>query len=83
MRSDTQLMLNPGCVPQHLLVLATVLRYMMSFPERKVLRKHELDAIIVTALDPHLGNSEYNQDLQVNNCSSSEILILLLATIIM
>ncbi|XP_073973684.1 constitutive coactivator of PPAR-gamma-like protein 1 homolog isoform X2 [Rhodnius prolixus] len=70
MRSDTQLMLNPGCVPQHLLVLATVLRYMMSFPERKVLRKHELDAIIVTALDPHLGNSEYNQDLQVECVSS-------------
>uniref|UniRef100_A0A224XIS9 Putative constitutive coactivator of ppar-gamma-like protein 1 log isoform x1 n=1 Tax=Panstrongylus lignarius TaxID=156445 RepID=A0A224XIS9_9HEMI len=70
MRSDTQLMLNPGCVPQHLLVLATVLRYLMSFPERKVLRKHELDAIIVTALDPHLGNSEYNQDLQVECVSS-------------
>ncbi|KAK9501042.1 hypothetical protein O3M35_002165 [Rhynocoris fuscipes] len=70
MRSDTQLMLNPGCVPQHLLILATVLRYMMSFPERKVLRKHELDAIIVTALDPNLGNSEYNQDLQVECVSS-------------
>lgn len=65
MRSDTQLMLNPSYVPQHLLVLATVLRYIMSFPDKGVLRKHELDAIIATAMDPQLSNSEYNQELSV------------------
>lgn len=65
MRSDTQLMLNPSYVPQHLLVLATVLRYIMSFPDKPVLRKHELDAIIATAMDPQLSNSEYNQELSI------------------
>lgn len=30
MRSDTPLMLNPGYVPQHLLVMASVLRYVVN-----------------------------------------------------
>ncbi|KAL1116811.1 hypothetical protein AAG570_005281 [Ranatra chinensis] len=73
MRSDTQLMLNPGYVPQHLLVLATVLRYIMSFPEKRVLRRHELDALIATAMDPHLPNSEFNQELQVEGISTRAV----------
>ncbi|CAB0010324.1 unnamed protein product, partial [Nesidiocoris tenuis] len=64
MRSDTHLMLNPSYVPQHLLVLATVLRYIMS-GEKKLLRKHELDAIIAMAFDPNLANCDFNQDLQI------------------
>lgn len=38
----------------------------MSFPDKGVLRKHELDAIIATAMDPQLSNSEYNQELSVS-----------------
>lgn len=38
----------------------------MSFPDKPVLRKHELDAIIATAMDPQLTNSECNQELAVS-----------------
>lgn len=70
MRSDTALMLNPEYVPQHLLIMATVLRYMMSFPEKRVLRRPELDAFITTAILPELMNAEYNQELQLSVVTS-------------
>ncbi|XP_014260840.1 constitutive coactivator of PPAR-gamma-like protein 1 [Cimex lectularius] len=75
MRSDTQLMLDPTYVPQQLLILATVLRYIMSNPEMRMLKKQELDAIISMAMDPHLNNSEFNQELQVNCVSTRGIQI--------
>ncbi|XP_075235420.1 constitutive coactivator of PPAR-gamma-like protein 1 homolog [Lycorma delicatula] len=65
MRSDSPLIVNYDYVPQHILIMATVLRYMMSFPDKKVLRRSELDAFIMTALSPELMNAEYNQDLQL------------------
>ncbi|KAK7793934.1 hypothetical protein R5R35_007700 [Gryllus longicercus] len=65
MRSDTPLMLNPAYVPQHLLVMATVLRYMISFPDKKILRKPELDAFIAQAFSPELMNAHYLQELQL------------------
>uniref|UniRef100_A0A1B6BZX8 Constitutive coactivator of PPAR-gamma-like protein 1 homolog n=1 Tax=Clastoptera arizonana TaxID=38151 RepID=A0A1B6BZX8_9HEMI len=70
MRSDNPLMLNPDYVPQHLLIMATVLRYMMIFPDKKVLRKPELDAFITTAIMPELMNTEHNQELQLSVVSS-------------
>nr|CAD7449162.1 unnamed protein product [Timema bartmani] len=69
MRSDTPLMLNPAYVPQHLLVMATVLRYIMSC-NKPVLRKPELDAIIVQAFSPELMNAQYLQELQVQVISA-------------
>lgn len=36
MRSDTPLMLNPAYVPQHLLVMASVLRYVVNISEYSV-----------------------------------------------
>ncbi|KAJ4439651.1 hypothetical protein ANN_07779 [Periplaneta americana] len=66
MRSDTPLMLNPAYVPQHLLVMASVLRYIMSFTDKKILRKPELDAFIAQAFSPELMNAHYLQELQVN-----------------
>ncbi|KAG8233956.1 hypothetical protein J437_LFUL014165 [Ladona fulva] len=65
MRSDTPLMLNPAFVPQHLLVIACVLRYIMSFPDKRVLRKPELDVFIVQAFSPELMNANYLQELQL------------------
>ncbi|KAJ9598878.1 hypothetical protein L9F63_026588 [Diploptera punctata] len=65
MRSDTPLMLNPAFVPQHLLVMATVLRYIMSFTDKKILRKPELDAFIAQAFSPELMNAHYLQELQL------------------
>lgn len=64
MRSDNPLILNTSYVPQHLLVLACVLRYIMSSPE-KVLRKHELDAIITQAVSPELMDIQYLEELQL------------------
>ncbi|PSN37579.1 hypothetical protein C0J52_15967 [Blattella germanica] len=65
MRSDTPLMLNRAYVPQHLLVMASVLRYIMSFTDKKILRKPELDAFIAQAFSPELMNSHYLQELQL------------------
>lgn len=63
MRSDTSMMLNRNYVPQHLLVLACVLRYVVTCPDRNILTRHELDAFLVTAFSPQLGNVEYTQEM--------------------
>ncbi|XP_012257994.2 constitutive coactivator of PPAR-gamma-like protein 1 homolog isoform X2 [Athalia rosae] len=66
LKSDTPLMLNPSYVPQHLLVMACVLRYIMTFNEEiKILRCQELDAFIAQAFSPELMNAQYLQDLQL------------------
>ncbi|KAL2747304.1 constitutive coactivator of PPAR-gamma-like protein 1 [Vespula maculifrons] len=66
MRSDTPLMLNTAYVPQHFLVMACVLRYVMSFSDKiKILRRQELDAFIAQAFSPELMNAQYLQDLQL------------------
>lgn len=66
MRSDTPLMMNRSCVPQHMLVLACILRYIVTNPERSVLTHSELDAFLATALSPCLNNVEYTQDMVVS-----------------
>lgn len=63
MRSDTPLMLNRSYVPQHLLVLACVLRYIVTSPERKIITRSELDAFLATAFSPHIINIDYTQKL--------------------
>ncbi|KAI4479427.1 PREDICTED: constitutive coactivator of PPAR-gamma-like protein 1 homolog isoform X1 [Polistes canadensis] len=66
MRSDTPLMLNTSYVPQHFLVMACVLRYIMSFSDKiKILRRQELDAFIAQAFSPELMNAQYLQELQL------------------
>lgn len=63
MRSDTTMMLNRNYVPQHLLVLACVLRYIITNPDRNILSRHELDAFLVTAFSSQLANVEYTQEM--------------------
>lgn len=63
MRSDTTMMLNRNYVPQHLLVMACVLRYIVTNSERHILSRHELDAFLVTAFSAQLGNVEYTQEM--------------------
>lgn len=58
-------MLNPDYVPQHLLILACVLRYIMSASQGTILQKQELDALIVQAFAIEITNPNYLQDLQV------------------
>lgn len=66
MRSDSPLMLNRSHVPQHMLTLACVLRYIVTNPERNVLTRPELDAFLATAFSPHIINIEYTQELVVS-----------------
>lgn len=66
LRSDAFLMLNRGFVPQHMLVLACVLRYIVTNPDKKILTRPELDAFLATAFSPQLINVEYTQELVVS-----------------
>lgn len=66
MRSDTALMYNTDYVPQHTLIIASVLRYIMTFTEVPILQKYELDAFIITAVAPELSKTENTQELQVS-----------------
>ncbi|XP_013788350.2 constitutive coactivator of PPAR-gamma-like protein 1 [Limulus polyphemus] len=64
MRSDSPLMLNTSYVPQHMLVMCCVLRYIMA-DERPILRKQELDAFLAQAVSPHLMNAQFTQTMQL------------------
>ena len=66
LRSDSPLMLQPSYVPQRILMLATVLRYLVSSSGGSVLTRQELDAFIVTAFSDSLGHVPFLQDLQVS-----------------
>ncbi|CAH2075344.1 unnamed protein product, partial [Iphiclides podalirius] len=69
MRSDTPLMLNTSYVPQHLLILATVLRFIMT-SQIQILRRQELDAFLATAFSNDLMNALHLQEMTVNGISS-------------
>ncbi|GAB0087490.1 constitutive coactivator of PPAR-gamma-like protein 1 homolog [Sergentomyia squamirostris] len=63
MRSDSLLMLNRSYVPQHMLVMACVLRYMITDPDKSMLTRQELDAFLATAFSQQLLHVEYTQEL--------------------
>ncbi|XP_059152250.1 constitutive coactivator of PPAR-gamma-like protein 1 homolog isoform X2 [Physella acuta] len=65
MMSDTSLMLNTNYVPQHLLVLCSVLRYMMQYG--RILQRQELDAFLAMAVSPLLHDVQTMQDLKLPN----------------
>ncbi|XP_047515212.1 constitutive coactivator of PPAR-gamma-like protein 1 homolog isoform X2 [Pieris napi] len=69
MKSDTPLMLNTSYVPQHLLILATVLRFIMT-SQIQILRRQELDAFLATAFSTDLMNALHLQEMTVNGISS-------------
>ncbi|XP_037087602.1 constitutive coactivator of PPAR-gamma-like protein 1 homolog [Pollicipes pollicipes] len=74
--ADSPNIRNPVYVPQHLLVLACVLRYMMSQSGpngQAFLCKPELDAFIAQALSPKLTDSQYLQDLQLPSLSARAV----------
>lgn len=66
MHSDVPIILNTSYVPQHMLPLATVLRYIMSLG-KPILRRQELDAFICQGFNPDLMNAQYLQELTVNH----------------
>ncbi|VEN34973.1 unnamed protein product [Callosobruchus maculatus] len=69
LNSDTPLILNTAYVPQHMLIMACVLRYIMS-QDRPIMRRHELDAFLCHAFNPNLMNPQYLQELTLNVVTS-------------
>eukprot|EP00095_Tigriopus_kingsejongensis_P011331 maker-scaffold195_size270011-snap-gene-1.20 protein:Tk11331 transcript:maker-scaffold195_size270011-snap-gene-1.20-mRNA-1 annotation:"constitutive coactivator of ppar-gamma-like protein 1-like protein" len=63
MRSDdSPPLVHRANVPQHLLLMACVLRYIMSIGA--ILKKPELDALVLTAFSPELSNPHFLASLQ-------------------
>ncbi|CAG9857498.1 unnamed protein product [Phyllotreta striolata] len=69
LNSDMPLILNTAYVPQHMLIMACVLRYIMS-QDKPIMRRHELDAFLCQAFNPNLMNPQYLQELTLNIVTS-------------
>lgn len=65
LRSDCPALLNPAQVPQHLLLMCCVLRYMMQWPGGRILQRHELDAFLAQAVSNQLYEPDQLQELKV------------------
>ncbi|KAF7651581.1 hypothetical protein LDENG_00108920 [Lucifuga dentata] len=65
LRSDCPALLNPAQVPQHLLLMCCVLRYMMQWPGGRILQRHELDAFLAQAISSQLYEPDQLQELKV------------------
>ncbi|KAK3608099.1 hypothetical protein CHS0354_004756 [Potamilus streckersoni] len=63
LQSDTPLMLNTQYVPQHLLILCCVLRYMLQ--AGRILQRQELDAFLAMSVSPLLHDVQTMQDLKL------------------
>ncbi|GIX88308.1 constitutive coactivator of PPAR-gamma-like protein 2 [Caerostris extrusa] len=75
MQSTNPMMVIPSYVPQHLIILCSVLRFLLSSPDNPFLYKYELDAFLVQAVDPHLMDTEYTQKLEVPLISPRGIML--------
>ncbi|KAK7884114.1 hypothetical protein WMY93_027237 [Mugilogobius chulae] len=56
---------QPRQVPQHLLLMCCVLRYMMQWPGGRILQRHELDAFLAQAVSSQLYEPDQLQELKV------------------
>ncbi|TWW57218.1 Constitutive coactivator of PPAR-gamma-like protein 2 [Takifugu flavidus] len=65
LRSDCPALLNPAQVPQHLLLMCCVLRYIMQWPGGRILQRHELDAFLAQAVSNQLYEPDQLQELKV------------------
>ena len=63
---DIQSLLIPATVPQHSIILACVLRYIMTATKIPVFQKPELDAFLVTAFSPEIGNHKYLTEMTLD-----------------
>lgn len=63
LKSDTPLMLNTSYVPQHLLLMCCVHRYILQ--TSRVLQRQELDAFLAMAVSPLLHDIQIMQDLKL------------------
>ncbi|CAB1335844.1 unnamed protein product [Coregonus sp. 'balchen'] len=69
LRSDCPALLNPAQVPQHLLLMCCVLRYMMQWPGGRILQRHELDAFLAQAVSNQLYEPDQLQELKAQTTS--------------
>lgn len=74
--ADTPLILNTGYVPQHMLIMACVLRYIMS-QDKPIMRRHELDAFLCQAFNVDLMNPQYLQELTVSLLYNTVIMVII------
>lgn len=65
MKSDKQIFLDSTVVPQHLLILCCVLRFLAL--EKKLLNQIEFDGLIAQAFIQELTDVNVAQDIEVNN----------------
>ncbi|KAL3267989.1 hypothetical protein HHI36_007123 [Cryptolaemus montrouzieri] len=72
LNSDAPLILNTAYVPQHMLIMACVLRYIMS-QDKPIMRPQELDAFLCQAFSTDLMNAQYLQELTLNVVTSRGI----------
>lgn len=72
MKSDKAIILDSTCVPQQMLVLTCVLRYILG-TEKKVLRKSELEAYIAQAFIQDMTDPTIAQDIEVSTASSRKL----------
>uniref|UniRef100_A0A3P8Z2T3 Family with sequence similarity 120C n=1 Tax=Esox lucius TaxID=8010 RepID=A0A3P8Z2T3_ESOLU len=70
LRSDCPALLNPAQVPQHLLLMCCVLRYMLQWPGGRILQRHELDAFLAQAVSNQLYEPDQLQELKVEKVDS-------------
>uniref|UniRef100_A0AAZ3SA59 Family with sequence similarity 120C n=1 Tax=Oncorhynchus tshawytscha TaxID=74940 RepID=A0AAZ3SA59_ONCTS len=70
LRSDCPALLNAAQVPQHLLLMCCVLRYMMQWPGGGILQRHELDAFLAQAVSNQLYEPDQLQELKVEKVDS-------------
>ena len=59
------LLLNTSYVPQHLLILCCVLRFMMMKKDGCLLRKQELNAFLAQGVSQHLHDYHLHQEIQL------------------
>lgn len=68
LKSDTPLMLNTSYVPQHLLLMCCVHRYILQ--TSRILQRQELDAFLAMAVSPLLHDIQIMQDLKLPSISN-------------
>lgn len=74
LRCDTPSMLNQQLVPRPALIMCCVLRYLMQYPT-PLLRRHEIDAFLATAVSPLLRNVFVIQDIEAPSLTQRGLLI--------
>lgn len=84
MKSETQNMSNPAMVPQRLLLLCCVLRYLIQQGgEKSILAKHDIDAFLAQALSPHLTTESNSTNLANLKLNQIDVRAMQLASIFM